>query len=132
MENKNKIAMYDNEGHLLQVFNVENVRDLERLLGLNQGNISNCLDGKMMSNNNRQFRKFSNKSKVHNRIGDISSITIMHLKPINKYYNGKYICSYESSKIASMKNGIDDSSINKCCNGVYKSSGGFEWKYAGE
>jgi len=125
-----KIAMYDLEGHLLEVIAVDTVRDLERELNYNQGSISNCLDMKAISTNNRQFRKFAEKSKVQNRIGDISNITRVHLKPVHKYFNGEYICTYESSKIASYKNGIDDSSINKCCNGIYKSAGGFEWKYA--
>ena len=125
-----KIVMYDLEGHLLEVFECDTVRDLERELEVSQGSISNCLDGKSMSSNNRQFRKFSDKSRVQNRIGDITNITRAHLKPICKYYKGKYICAYESSTQASLKNNIDDSTINKCCNGVYKSAGGFEWKYA--
>lgn len=125
-----KIAMYDLEGHLLEVFEVDTVRDLEKQLEVSQGSISNCLDGKAISNNKRQFRRFSDKSKVQNRIGDVTSITRVHLKPVHKYYKGKYICTYESSKQASSKNNIDDSAINKCCNGINKTAGGFEWKYA--
>lgn len=124
-----KIVMYDLEGHLLEVFNTDSVRDLERLMGFNQGAISNCTDGKCLSSNNRQFKKFSNNSKIQNKIGDVSEITRTHLKSVSKYYSGNYICTYESSKLASKKNNIDDSSINKCCNGIYKSAGGFEWKY---
>ena len=122
--------MYDLEGHLLEVFECNTIRDLERELEVSQGSISNCLDGKAISNNKRQFRKFSEKSKVQNRIGDVTNITRVHLKPVHKYYKETYICTYESSKQASIKNNIDDSSINKCCNGVNKSAGGFEWKYA--
>ena len=55
--------MYDLEGHLLEVFNTDSVRDLERLIGFNRGTINNCTDGKCLSSNNRQFKKFSNKSR---------------------------------------------------------------------
>jgi hypothetical protein len=125
-----KIAMYDLEGHLLEVFEVDTVRDLERELNYNQGSINNCLHGLAISVNNRQFKRFPEKRKIHNKIGDISEITTTHLKPVHKYYKGVYICSYDSIRTASKRNGLFDANINKCCNGIYNSAGGFEWKYA--
>jgi hypothetical protein len=127
-----KIAMYDLEGHLLEVFVINTVVELEKKLLLNPSSVSNCIDGKAISNNGRQFKQFNEKSKVHNRIGDVTNITRTHLKPVHKYYQGKYICTYESSKEAAIKNKLDDSAINKCCNGKYKSTGGFEWEYVKE
>ncbi len=125
-----KIAMYDLEGHLLEVFEVDTVVDLEIKLGFKKTVILNCLDGNILETNKRQFRKYSPGAKIHNKIGSVNNLTSYHNKPVCKYYKGKFICSYISAKEASRINGIDDSSINKCCNGVNKSAGGFEWKYA--
>ncbi len=122
--------MYDLEGHLLEVFEVDTVVELEKQLGFNRTVILNCLDGNILEVKGRQFRKYSNESRIHNKIGAVNNLTSYHLKPVVKYYKGRFICSYNSSKEASRINCIDDSAINKCCNGIYKSAGGFEWKYA--
>lgn len=37
---------------------------------------------------------------------------------------------YPSASQASRETGIDVSGIIRCCNGMYKYSGGFKWKYA--
>jgi hypothetical protein len=125
-----KIAMYDLEGHLLEVFEVESVVNLENKLGFNSTVITNCLHGRMLSTNKRQFRKYSDKAHIHNKIGDVTEITRTNLKPVHKHYNGIYICSYPSAIIASIKNGTDYTGINKCLKGNHKTAGGFEWEYA--
>ena len=43
--------------------------------------------------------------------------------------NGKYICSYKSLSDASIATGINIGHISQCCNGIYKSAGGFIWSY---
>jgi len=125
-----KIAMYDLEGHLLEIFDVNTVVELEKQLDIAQGSLNNCINGSVLSTKYKQFREVKNKKRIINKIGDISSCNLFHLKPIHKYYKGVYICSYESANIAALKNKVDVSGINKCCNGVYNSAGGFEWKYA--
>ncbi len=125
-----KIAMYDLEGYLLEVFDVETFAELERQLDVYKSAISRCVAGEIISTNNRQFRKFSQKCRIPNKIGDVSQMGLAFAKPIHKYYKGKYICSYDSSKLAAKKNGVFDTNINKCCQGIQQSAGGFEWKYA--
>lgn len=130
---KLKIAMYDLEGNLLEIFDINTIVELEKQLKIPQGNINSCISGKILSSSSFQFRKYTEKSRVHNKIGNVISIVDKtHCKPVHKYYNNKYINSYKSATEAAIKNNILQESINKCCNGVYKLAGGFEWKYAHE
>jgi len=125
-----KIAMYDLEGHLLEVFEVETYRDLELSLRIPQGSLNACISGKQLSTIKRQFREYKDNCRTINRIGDISMIGNSSNKPIHKYYNGNYICSYDSAKKASDVNDIDMATINRCLNDKANTAGGFEWKYA--
>lgn len=52
-------------------------------------------------------------------------------KKVGKYtMDDEFIESYNSILEAAQKNGITHSSISKTCRGVlYKSAGGFKWKY---
>lgn len=52
-------------------------------------------------------------------------------KKINQYdLNGNFIASYPSIREAERKTGVRNTGINGCLHNVYKSSGGFVWKYA--
>ena len=42
---------------------------------------------------------------------------------------GEFIKKYDSAREAARKTGIDYGNISKCCNGRYKTAGGFIWKY---
>lgn len=125
-----KIAMYDLEGHLLEVFEVETYRELETTLNIPQGSLNSCLKQQQLATTNRQFVEIAPRRRVLNKIGDISSLTTDHLKPVHKFYKNKYICSYSSIKEASRKNNIHASGILRACSPIIKTSGGFCWKYA--
>lgn len=125
------IAMYDLEGHLLKVFEVETIFELEVQLNIPRGGISACLSRKSLSTKNFQFIEIINTNKVFTKIGDISSNVVgQSYKPVHKFYDGKYICTYDNILIASELNKLDSSGISKCCLGKYNSCGGFTWKYA--
>jgi hypothetical protein len=123
-----KIAMYDLEGHLLEIFDFETAVELEKQLKIPQGSLNGCLSGKQLSTINRQFRVYS--GRIINRIGDISMLSNTWVIPVHKYYKGKYICSYYSANKAAEVNNIPVQDINKCLKGKYNKAGGFEWKYA--
>jgi hypothetical protein len=125
-----KIAMYDLEGHLLEVFQVERVVNLEKQLDIPQGSLNNCLNGSALTTINMQFREVKGKKRIINKIGDVSNCTQHHAKPVHKYYKGVYIYSYDSATIASVKNRVEVANINRCCNHEVNTAGGFEWKYA--
>lgn len=126
-----KIAMYDLEGHLLEVFEVKTIIELEQQLDIPQGCINKCIKGIHVQSNGKQFRLLENKSSARVRIGDVHKLTIgQSIKAVHKYYKGKYICSYDSLTDASDKNNIKVANISKACSGTYITSGGFEWEYA--
>ena len=122
-----KIAMYDLEGHLLEVFDCEFAVDLEAKLKLPISVISSCLNGYSNSTNGLQFRRVS--SNVLTRIGDITKAKKGGDKPIAKYYKGKYIQSYKNAVVAEEKTQVPKLSIQQCASGHNESSYGFEWKY---
>jgi hypothetical protein len=124
-----KIAMYDLEGHLLEVFETNTIVELENMLDVSQGGINACLSGKALSTKNFQFKEIF--SKPLTKIGDVSRITIgQSNKPVSKYYNGNFICSYSNIKEASVINNINISGISRCCNKKQKIAGRFEWRWA--
>ena len=43
---------------------------------------------------------------------------------------GELLATFPSTMEAERVTGIDQSSISKCCNGKYKSAGGYIWRYA--
>lgn len=126
-----KIAMYDLEGHLLEVFDVDTVRDLEVQLNAPRGGINNCIIGQNLKAINMQFRRYSACAKIAKRIGDITTIPgKTSLLPVSKYYNGIYVCSYENATIAAEKNNLTQSNVHRCLKEGKGIAGGFEWKYA--
>jgi hypothetical protein len=125
-----RIAMYDLQGYLLEVFEVKTYKQLEDDLKIPQGSLSSCISGRQLATINRQFREYKDKCRPINRIGDISNLSKHWNKPVHKFYKGKYICSYDCANEAAEINNIDIASINRCINNKMKTAGGFEWKYA--
>jgi hypothetical protein len=126
-----KIAMYDLEGHLLEIFDVDTVRDLEIQLKAPRGSINSVIIGHCLKAINRQFRKYSKGARIINRIGDITIIPGKSFcKPVSKYYNGVYICSYENIITACEKNGLTKNNMSTCLKQEKGTVGGFEWKYS--
>ena len=129
-----KIAMYDLEGHLLEVFNVETYTELENQLGLKPvGGLVNYLHNKQNQINNRQFRMLHNNRVPLKKIGDVSMLinSSIQYKVVLKFYNGELISSYNSVLEAAQKNNLNSKSLNDCLTRSSKKTlGGFEWKYA--
>ena len=126
-----KIAMYDLEGHLLEVFDTDSVNALETQLKAPRTSINNCIIGHVLKTINMQFRRYSDNAKIAKRIGDITSIPgKTSLLPVSKYYKGTFICTYENATIAAQKNNVDAANINRCLKDGKGTTGGFEWKYA--
>lgn len=44
-------------------------------------------------------------------------------------YQGKYLSTFRSIKVAAKVTGIDSADIINCCMGSRKSAGGYEWAY---
>lgn len=130
-ENPIKIAMYDLEGFLLDVFIVDTYKQLEDDLNLPQGSIHSCLKSKQHQVNNRQFKELKGSKGALKKIGDIHKYVngSTEYKVVIKKYKGKAICAYNSLIEAALKNNVDQSSLSICLAGKTKTCGGFEWQY---
>lgn len=52
-------------------------------------------------------------------------------KPIVQYTKeGQFVAEYHSMLEAERQNGVNQGNISRCCRGIYKSAGGYKWKYA--
>jgi uncharacterized protein (UPF0210 family) len=127
-----KIAMYDLEGHLLEVFKVETYTELENKLGIKKTGLNAYFSNKQNQINNRQFRELHNNRVALKKIGDVSMLvnsSVQH-KVVLKSYNGKLVSSYNSLPEAAKKNNLSLQLLGECiAKSVKKTLGGFEWKY---
>lgn len=70
-------------------------------------------------------KKYEDSKSIEQKINDIIS---QSCKPVIQYdKNMNYICEFISIKDARRKTNIDN--ISYCCNGRYKSAGGYIWKF---
>jgi len=126
-----KIAMYDLEGHFLEVFDVETSRELAIYLNISENSLYGCLSGKNISTDFKQFREVCNGhiplKKLPNAYNTGQG---KQGKPVLKYYKGEFISFYNTAEEAELKTGVDATHISKCCKGKRTNAGGFEWKYA--
>lgn len=123
-----KIAMYDLEGHFLEVFETETFAELERELKLPKGSLSASIRRKQLSVNGKQFVKVN--SEVMAKIGDVRNVRQgQSYKPVLKYYKGRFINSYQNSILAAIDNDLNASGISRCCSGELKTCGGYEWRF---
>jgi len=126
-----KIAMYDLEGHLLEVFDATTLKELEDKLKLPQASMHSCLNNRQHQVNNRQFKELKGSRVALKKIGDIHMNVngSKEYKVVLKKYKKKTISAYNSLIDAALKNNVDQSSLSLCLTGKTKTCGGFEWEY---
>ena len=121
-----KIAVYDLEGHLLEVIQGESIRDISNELKLGS-EIYQCLKGQTNFSGNRQYREVFNDKPIL-KVGNVLHCGVgTTYNPIHKFYKGKYICTYDNITEASNKTKILHGAIRNCLSGKTKSAGGFNW-----
>lgn len=54
---------------------------------------------------------------------------IANFKPVLQIKDGFVIAEYQSALEAERKTGVNCICISRCCRNIYKTSGGFQWKY---
>lgn len=129
-----KVAMYDLEGHLLEVLEGDTYQDIIDLLPFKSGinstsSIQKVVKGQLNFAGSYQFREFVSEKPLH-KIGSCTKLKKTTERPVHKYYKGKYITTYRNIQDASDKNNVNHANIIACLKGKIKTSGGFEWKYA--
>ena len=91
----------------------------------------------------RHLNDNKNDWRLENLVWGTLSDNIQDCIKNGGYKNGGYIQSrsvrcietgviYQSVIEARRQTNIDDSSISKCCRGIYKTSGGYHWEYVKE
>jgi hypothetical protein len=132
-----KIAMYDLEGHFLKLYEVESYSDLIEQLGKKSGinspsSIQKVCLGERNFAKNRQFRIVS-KDRVLDKIGSCLNLKKTKETQVHKYFDGSYVCTYNSFTEAALKNNANKENIAQACsekNTRVLSAAGFTWKKA--
>ena len=90
------------------------IKDAEQKTGVRASNICNCCNHKIKSAGGFVWK-----------YGEIyrSAHIIQQLK------NNKVVAEFDSIKNAAKSTNIDKSTITKACNGLFKTAGGYQWKY---
>ena len=69
-----------------------------------------------------------NKGKIPT---NLEAIHAKNMKPVDKFSkDGEYLATYPSVRIAGEKCNVREASIGNCCRGLYKSAGGFVWRFS--
>lgn len=115
-----------------------NVLNKSKTGGIGKQNIKwtkeKILTESLKYNNKKEFKKnnynaycMMYKFKIQN---EICQHMYSSYKSVSQFtLDGKIIQDFKTTGDASKKTGISQSNISSCCNGKYKSAGGFIWKY---
>jgi len=83
-------------------------------------------------------KRYATSSKIYTKLReDLKQIRSQdrydNRKPVEQYdIKGNYIKTYDSPTSAGKELGINNSTIENCARGEYKTGGGFQWKYVGD
>lgn len=91
--------------------------------------ISIANKGKVISEETRKKMSIASSKYKISALAYIRAVEVHSIPVVQLTKNGLYIETYSSSAEASRKTGINESTINSCCNkdGKAKSAGGFMW-----
>lgn len=118
-----EVRQYDFDGQLISVFKSLKVCSVE--LGLRQGNISSCCNGKYISTGGFVFR-FGNEPFDKYRTETDRRNEPVIVKMLDKK-SGETLKSFCSMGDAERNTGISKSNIQRAISGKLKSAGGFKW-----
>ena len=128
-----KIAMYDLEGHFLEILEGNTYQDIIDLLPVKSSikstaSIQQATRGEINFCGGYQFREVFTKKPLQ-KIGSCIDLKKAIEKPVQKYYKGVYICTYKNIQDAAFMNNILHDNIGKCAREIRATAGGFEWKF---
>jgi len=113
-KSKIKINQYDSNGNFMQSFS--SLREAEKKLKINHGNISRCCKGEYKHTGGYIFKKETDKSEIKK----INNLNAKPKKVIEFDLEGNKINEYKSIAEASRQTGIDNGNLSKMCNGKIK------------
>ena len=90
--------------------------------------ISIAKRGKPCSEWQKKHLSIVNKGKIPTNLDDLHK---KNQKRVNQYdFDGNYIATYPSIRIASQECNLSENSIGLCCRGHYKRAGEYVWRFA--
>lgn len=120
------VSVFDIKGNHIGDF--RSIKDAAIYTKVDNSGIAKCCKKKISCAGGYLFRYLGD---VPTEEDAINAIYINH--PVNQYdFNGNKISSFNSCTEASNILGISSTGISACCRGIYKSSGGFVWRYIEE
>ena len=124
-----EIAKYDLEGNFLETVKEENYNKLAKVLKVDASSLMNNLEGRVLSCENFQFRFLSTNNKPFTKLPEVWNQHGVTVRIFGKYYKDRLVSTYRAIEEAEQKNKVDKSAISRCLKGMYKSAGGYTWKY---
>lgn len=117
------VGVYDLEGNYLETILQTNSKDLFELFNIDYSGVMNLLS----AGSKYQFKKLF-KGKALKQVGDISNVLNTQINKVHKYYNGRYICTYNNMTQAAEKNNLEISGISRAISGEFSKVGVYEFK----
>jgi hypothetical protein len=126
-----KISQYDMRGNRVAVY--RSINEAERKTGIGGTTIGRVILGKAKSAGGFYWQKGVGKKKIRltgYSYGLGSGVKAIQKKVKQYDLKGRLLCSYPSIKEAAKTIGVGSASIVGALKGIYKTSGGYKWKYA--
>lgn len=117
-----KVLQYDLQGNFIKEFN--SIKEASIETKANRTSITNCCKSKSKTAGRYQWMFKDDDKKI-------LPITIdnKNLKLLQYDLRGNYVKTYNSLKEATRITKISECGIYKCCKGIQKVTGGYQWKY---
>ena len=98
--------------------NCQNPITLKRVSESKKGELNPNHKSKLVGERREQFMRMIREN--HKRL----------MKPVEQFFNCKFVARYESAAEAENITGITSTNISRCCSGQRKTAGKFEWRHA--
>lgn len=116
------VCNYDLERNLVNEF--ESITDAACYYNISQADITHCCNREKLNMVGGYIWRFKGDDC------DVKSVEIPAKVIIQYDFEGNFINKYYGIKEATIKTGIRN--ISNCCNGRYKSAGGYIWRFLGD
>jgi hypothetical protein len=124
------VLQFDLEGKFIKEY--PSVREASREIGINEGNISTCILGKIKSCGGFQW-KYKGDPRFDNGVKDIEPAAYPDyhkVEPVLQFdMEGKFIKKFESAAQAAREFNVTIFSIYGCLRGKSNTCAGFQWRY---
>jgi hypothetical protein len=121
------ILQYDLEGNFLREWDIPQTHIAEKL-NIDHSDLNRAVLNKMETAGGFQWR-VSDRGRTPSKISQAYEVYAgMREVPVKKYYQGRFICVYNSMQEAAYKNRIDISNVSRVVSGEERDINGFTFE----